>query len=222
MIRTGFIGAAIAVAFVGWMGAGAAQASTVTEYADLSQGASFVSATSINGAVFTSGQANAVQKMQDDILTDTPVKWFDNGDTRYIFTGSDTTSMLEIDLGQVRQVNTIGASFGIPPSDDRYVVGPFSIKVSTDNLTFTDWGTVNAPSSNTTLISLATAGVRYIQYFFGAPGTDHNSNDGVAVWRVNAQNVAQTPIPGSVLLFLTGLGVTGLMARRRAAGGSAA
>jgi len=219
MFRTSLGGAAIAVAFVGLLGT--AHAATVTEFADTSKGASFVSATSINGAVFTSGQTNAVQKMQNDILTDTPVKWFDNGDTRYIFTGSDNVSELEIDLGQVRQVNTIGASFGIKP-DDRYVTGPFSIKVSTDNVTFTDWGTVAAPTANTTLISLATTGVRYIQYFFGVPGTDQNSNDGVAVWRVNAQNVAATPIPGSLLLFLTGAVATGFVARRRKSNGGIA
>lgn len=221
MFRAHLYSAAIAAAFVGLLGSGSAHAATVTEYADLAQGASFVSATSINPAVFVSGQANAVQKMQDDILTDTPVQWFDNGDTRYIFAASDNVQRIEIDLGQVRQINRLGATFGLTP-DDRYVVGPFSAFISTDGATFTDVVDVLVPTDTTTLGSFATASARYVMYFFGPHGTDHNSNDGSAVSRVYAQYVAQTPIPGSLVLFLTGAGAVGFMARRRRATGNLA
>jgi hypothetical protein len=206
----------MAAAFVGHLGASSAHAATVTEYARTSQGASFVSASSFNAAAVSPGNLTT---MQNDVVADTQVAWHPDSDTRYIFGNGDNDQWLEIDLGQVRQVNTIGASFGVPPTDDRFVVGPFSVKVSTDGTTFSDWGspvTITNATTTPVLISLATTGVRYIQYFFGPTGPMYG-NDGSAVNRVFAQNVAATPIPGSLLMFLTaGAAMAGLAARRRA------
>ena len=61
-------------------------ASAVTNLALLSDGASFVAASSHNG---NATGAN-LTIMQDNLLTNTKTAWFHNGDKRYIFGHGDT------------------------------------------------------------------------------------------------------------------------------------
>ena len=189
----------------------AARASSV-DYALLTQGASFVSASSyLQYAVNQMpNPALALQTMENDLLTPTPLPWYSDGDTRYIFNQGDTNQWIEISLGQVRDVNSIGASMMLPYMD-RYVLGPFSIQTSVDGTSWSNWGSVNISSSSTNpvLIGGAFTDVEYIRYYFGPFGPDWGGGSAAVQLFADA-----TPLPPAWTLMLVGLAFFGLIAKR--------
>ena len=190
-------------------------ASAATNFALTADGASFVAASSHNAA------ANKhLVTMQDDILTNSPrIPWNFNGDARYIFGHGDQDQWIEISLGQIRSLDSIGAAFNIPYTD-RWVVGPFSVETSTDGVTWDAWGspvTVTHKLVNPVLIGQsAPEDVEYIKYFFGPTGPDWG-HDGSAVYQLFAfgSALSSVPEPGGWALMLTGMGVLGVSLRVR-------
>jgi hypothetical protein len=195
------------------VGLGSASAHAETNLALTSEGASFVSASSFNAAA-----TNKLAIMQNDLLTTSPVAWNPNGDTRYIFGRNDQDQWIEIDLGQIRLIDSIGALFPVP-FGDRYVVGPFSVETSTDGLAWNPWGAPVAISSQTVKPVLILADVpqdvEFIKYFFGPTDPEYD-NDGSSVRSLYAYGVA-VPEPSAWALMLIGLGFAGAAMRVRRA-----
>jgi hypothetical protein len=157
--------------------------------------------------------------MQSNLLTDTPSPSINNGDTRYLFADGDPNGTIVIDLGQLRQVSQIGALVDLP-GVDRPIFGPFSVQVSTDNITFANWGApqpVFFNSSNPLFIGAATQGVRYIAYSFGPTGFPYGfGNGGAGVQQLFAETSA-APEPAAWGLMIAGFGLAGAALRRRRA-----
>jgi hypothetical protein len=192
---------------------GSTVAHAETNLALTSEGASFVGASSFNAAA-----TNKLAIMQGDLLTTNPVAWNLSGDTRYIFGHNDQDQWLEIDLGQIRLIDSIGANFPVP-FGDRYVVGPFSVQTSTDGQTWTPWGTPVAISHLTVkpvlILPDAPQNVEFIKYFFGPSDPDYNY-DGSSVRSLYAYGVA-APEPSAWALLLIGLGFIGAALRAQVA-----
>lgn len=202
---------------------GSTSAHAATNLALMSEGASFVSASSFNVTA-----KNNLATMRDDLLTTDPVAWSASGETRYIFGHKDQDQWIEIDLGQVRLIDSIGALFPVP-FGDRYVVGPFSVETSIDGSSWTAWGAPVAISHQTVkpvlVVSSIPEDVEYIKYFFGPSDPDYNY-DGSSVRRLFAYGAALTGVPDGAAptavpepsiwaLMLVGVGAVGAAMRAR-------
>jgi hypothetical protein len=184
----------------------------IVNYALTSDGASFVSGSSIIPG-FSSGQYTT---MQNDLLTTTPTPWHPDGDTRYIFGANDPNGTIEINLGSIKDINTIGAFIQLPSEGDRVVLGPVSFLVSTDGTSFTPWGspvTVSGSSTNPVSIFEPLQAVQYIEYTFGLTGNYFNEG-GSAVQGIFA-GVAAVPEPSTWAMMILGFFGVGFMAYRR-------
>ncbi|WP_293906435.1 PEPxxWA-CTERM sorting domain-containing protein [Phenylobacterium sp.] len=196
----------------------AASAATVN-YALSSAGAGFVSGSSIipDG---TFGLSINYATMQNNLITNTPGPGISNGDPRYIFGAFDPDGTVEIDLGQVRTIFSLGANVQLPSMGDRYILGPFHAAVSTDGASFTTFGSpvssvaINGATVNPVSLSAPAQGVRYIRYSFGPDSQVFPGNGGSAVYQVFA-NGSSAPEPATWAMMLLGFGGAGLALRRR-------
>ena len=188
----------------------AASAQASTNFARTSEGASFVSGSSIiEAGAFGLTINDAV--MQSNLLTDTPVPAISNGDTRYIFADNDPNATIEIDLGKVRDLTSIGAVVQTPSMGDRFV-SSFAVETSTDGISFTPWGALSVDGSTVDPLSIAGLGdVRFIKYAFG-PSGDFFGEGGSAVYQVEAIGV---PEPATWAMMLVGFGGLGVAVRSR-------
>jgi hypothetical protein len=189
-----------------------------TNYALASDGASVVTQSS-----YVSTVGNNLLIMQNDVISNTAqrVAWNTHGEKRFIFGKvpgpnntfiPDPNQMLEVSLGQLESVNSIGAIFNANPNGDRPVTGPFSIMVSNDGTTWTSWGSpvTIQPGQKVTDITLPTfETIEYIEYFFG-PASHIGTNIGSAI----SQVFAGVPEPASVGVMLGGLALLFGLRRR--------
>jgi hypothetical protein len=194
-------------------------AASAANFALSSDGASFVSGSSyIPQGSF--GLTMNYSQMQANLLTNTPSPSISNGDTRYIFDGGDPNATVIIDLGQVRQIRSLGANLTLPASNDRTVVGPFTAEVSTDGSTYTPFPgslTVDGSTVNPATLNGPLESVRYIAYHFG-PSPTYYGAGGVGIGRL----FASVPEPGSWALMICGVGLAGVALRRRRSPANAA
>jgi hypothetical protein len=118
----------------------------------MADGASFVAASSQDPAA----KGAALTTMQDNLLTNKPTAWLQNGDKRYIFGPGDTNQWIEISLGRIDEVSLIGAKVSLPYSD-RWVVGPLMVEVSTNGTSWTEFGQplVLSKTSKNPIINMA-------------------------------------------------------------------
>jgi hypothetical protein len=194
-----------------------ANAGTIN-YALNTYGASFVSASSV-----ISGGCCAINvaQMDADVVAATKLPWYYDGDTRYIFGANDSSAMIEISLGGLRDISTIGASIDLPSQGDRPVIGPFSVSVSTNGTSFTPWGLPIAVSGSTTdplSLTEPAEAVKYIIFSFGDSGSYYGNFGGSAVNSVFALGAAPLPSTWTLMLIgLAGLGFVGYRQRRVAA-----
>jgi hypothetical protein len=79
----------------------------------------------------------------DNLLSPTKTPWSGNGEAAFIFGFNDSNQKLTIDLGQVRNLDQIGADVSFYPQD-REVWDYFEVRVSLDNVTYTPWGLIGA------------------------------------------------------------------------------
>jgi hypothetical protein len=188
-----------------------AHAATIN-YALSSDGASFVSASSV-----ISGGCCAINVpvMDADLLTNSKTAWYFDGDTRYIFGANDPNGTIEISLGQVRQINDIGALIDLPSDGDRPVVGPVTIEVSLNGTTWTAWGSpvsISGSTTNPVSITEPTQGVEFIQYSFGPTGAPYGGFGGSAVNGIFA--LSPTPLPSTWTMLIAGFVGLGFLAYR--------
>jgi hypothetical protein len=191
-------------------------AKAAVDLALLSEGASFVSASSATiyaqGNFCCGGPVNGgLTTMQNDILTNTPVPWLANGDTRYIFGQNDFNQWIEISLGSIKSVTSFGVTFS---PTDRAVIGPFYVETSTDGTNFAQQGgVVLDPASSASLITLASPiQAEYIKFFFGPTSPQYNS-DGSGVEQVFASGVPE--LSTWAMLILGFIGIALLACRRQ-------
>lgn len=194
-----------------------------TNFALLSEGASFVSASSII-ADGTLGLTVNATVMQNNLLTDTPGVAVSNGDTRYIFGSFDPDGTVEVDLGQVRLIDSLGAKVQLPSGGDRFVVGPFHASVSLDGLNYSPFGSPlsSVPITLDTVNPVSLLGplqsVRFVRYSFGPDSLMYAGNGGSAIYQVFATGPsAPVPEPSSWAMLLLGIAGAGAMLRRRPA-----
>ncbi len=207
-----FVSTAVAVVALA-----ASQASAATNVALSSSGASFVSGSSIIPQG-TFGLTMNYAVMQSNMITNTPSPSISNGDTRYIFDHYDPDATMEIDLGQVRMIDSIGAYVTLVV--DRPVVGPFSAEVSTNGTTFTPFGspeTISGATLNPLQVTDTLQGVQYIRYHFGY-SPDYYGGGGIGVSQLLAEGPSGVPEPGAWALMLAGFSMlgAGMRASRRA------
>ena len=196
----------------------AASAATVN-FALSSEGASFVTGSSIiPDGTFGLGVNYAV--MRDNLITDTPAAGISNGDTRYIFGSFDPDGTVEIDLGQLRNIFSLGANVDLPWMGDRYIVGPFHAAVSTDGVSFAAFGSplsavpITPATVNPVTLTGPVQAVRYIRYSFGPDSLVFPGNGGPAVFQVFA-NGSTAPEPATWAMLLMGFAASGSLIRRR-------
>ena len=211
------IRAKIALAALGFAAAAGPSGAGATNYALSNEGASFVSASSaIQQGTF--GFDFNYSIMQANLLTNTPTAEISDGDTRYLFDANDPNGTIIIDLGQVRQIDSIGATVDLPGSD-RPISGPFTVEVSTNGSSYTAWGSqvVTGGSTNPLTITGATQGVQYIEYEFGDTGTPYgNGGGGAGVSQLFATSAV--PEPSAWALMIVGVGGLGATLRTRRRG----
>jgi hypothetical protein len=186
-----------------------ASASTVN-FALSSDGATFVSGSSAIGV----GDQTT---MQNDLLTTTPTPWYPDGDTRYIFGANDPNGTIEISLGQLRLISSIGTSIDLPSQGDRPVIGPVSIMVSANGTTFTNWGTsatVTGTTTNPLTFTDTPQNIEFIEYIYGNSGSYYGGFGGAAVDGIFASGV---PEPTTWAMVILGFMGVGFMAYRRKA-----
>jgi hypothetical protein len=175
-------------------------------YALSSMGATFV------GASSTIGINDPV--MESDLLTDNKVAWTGDGDTRFIFGNQASTSdqTLEINLGQVRTITDIGTTF---TQNDRPTIGPISIEVSLNGITWTNWGSpvaITWANSSVDITELPTA-VEYILFNYGVPSNEYPGDGGSAVGSIFA-DIDPVPLPSAWSMLVVGFVGFGFLAYR--------
>jgi len=193
----------------------APQAASAANYALISDGASFVSGSSVI-AQGTFGLTMFYGAMQNNLLSNVHAAAISNGDTRYLFSHNDPNGTVEINLGQVRQLTSIGANIDLPGMD-RPVLGPFSVSVSTDGSLFTAWGgsvVIDGSTLNPVGIAGGPQGVQYIRYSFGNTGDPYGGNGGAGISQLFA-NGPGVPEPATWALMIGGFGLAGVALRRR-------
>jgi len=200
----------MAAAAVGCFAAASAQAST--NFALSSEGASFVSGSSII-ADGTFGLSISHAQMEANLLTNTPSPAISNGDERYIFGDSDPAGTIVIDLGSERALTSIGAIVDTPAMGDR-PISAFSVEISTDGMNFTPWGSEPINGMTTDPLSIAGSGTaQYVLYDFGPTGTPYGlGNGGSGISQLEANGV---PEPASWAIMLVGFGAVGATMRSR-------
>ena len=170
----------------------------------------------------------------DNLLSPTKTPWSGNGEAAFIFGFNDSNQKLTIDLGQVRNLDQIGADVSFYPQD-REVWDYFEVRVSLDNVTYTPWGLIgakdgipdittpslfiNQPLQSARYISLfinqPLQSARYIEYGFGAHSFfDYDTvSNGSRVMTLYANRSdepsASVPEPASVLGVLA-FGILGI------------
>lgn len=183
-------------------------ASALTNLALSSDGASFVTASSANAAA---GSGANLTTMQGNIITSSPSPWFNGHEKRYIFAKGDLDQWVEIKLGSLSAISSIGAKIDLPGTD-RAVVGPFTVETSVNGTSWTDWGsplTIDTLTTNPTTITDTTRDVLYIKYFFGPSGPQYHSG-GSGIHQVFADGVAiSAPEPAAWALMLVGFAALG-------------
>ena len=185
----------------------AANAYTIN-YALTSEGATFDGASS---ELTGNGINNAI--MESDLLTNSKVAWYYDGDTRFTFGANDPNAYIEINLGQVRDITDIGTTI---TQNDRPTIGPISIEVSTNGTTWTDWGSpvdIATLTSDTVDITEAMTGVQFIKYIYGPSGDPDNGFGGSAVASIFA-DVDPVPLPSAWSMAVVGLIGIGFLAYR--------
>ncbi len=200
----------------------AAQAAA-TNFALSAAGASFVNGSSIipDG---TFGLSINHLVMQNNLLTDMPGAAISNGDPRYIFGSFDPDGTVEIDLGQVRQVSSLGAKVQVPSFGDRYIVGPFHASVSLDGLSFTTFGapissvSINASTTNPVSLTGPLQDARFVRYSFGPDSLVFPGGGGSAIYQLFATGPSAAPEPATWAMMLMGFGGAGALLRRRGGG----
>ena len=208
--------AASALAFA--LAAGSANAAVVN-VALISDGASFVSASSqifSTSSPCCGGFVNGgLTQAQNNILTAPPVlPWLANTDTRFIFDNNDPVQSIIIKLGATYSLTSFGATFH---NEDR-VPGSFAVATSLDGLNFTNVGFVNNPNSivfggSSSLIALGgPVQALYVEYFFGQAIGSNGAPNGAGVYEVFASAV---PEPSTWAMMLIGFFGVGFMAYRR-------
>jgi hypothetical protein len=187
-------------------------ASAATNFALSSMGASFVSGSSVIPQG-TFGLTMNYTVMQANLITNTPSPSINNGDTRYIFDHYDPNATIEINLGQVRQIDTLGAIVTLVV--DRPVVGPFSAEVSTDGSNFFNFGTpevITGSTTNPLQLTDTLQGVQYVRYHFGY-SPDYYGGGGIGINQVLAEGPSGVPEPAEWALLVVGIGAMGAVVR---------
>ena len=112
-----------------------------------SDGASFVSASSaLEPSQYGLTPINGGQATADaNLLTTTPTVWLNDGDTRYLFSDSDTSESLIINLGSEQSLQSFGATWFTDLYHDRAPTS-FTVLVSTDGITWTPRGFGGRPA----------------------------------------------------------------------------
>jgi hypothetical protein len=186
-------------------------------YALSSNGAQFISSSSIE-----SGGGVNDTIMQGDLLTNSPVNWYTanppDTDTRFTFGANDPNGMIEISLGQVRQITDIATTFTV--NSDRNVSGPINIQVSLNGTTWTPWGTATVgtatsitPTTDEVSIVNPLQSVEYIMIGYGPTGNPYNGFGGSAVGEIFA-DVDPAPLPASWTMLIVGFAGLGFFAYR--------
>ncbi len=186
-------------------------ANAATNLALMADGASFVAASSQDPAA----KGAALTTMQDNLLTNKPTAWLQNGDKRYIFGPGDTNQWIEISLGRIDEVSLIGAKVSLPYSD-RWVVGPLMVEVSTNGTSWTEFGqplVLSKTSKNPIEISASPEPVKYIKYFFG-PSDPEYKYGGSSLKELYAYGAA-VPEPATWTALVVGFGFVGAALRSR-------
>jgi hypothetical protein len=159
-------------------------------------------------------------QMQADVVASSPVPWYFDGDTRYIFGANDPNAQIEISLGQIRQIDDIEANIDLPSQGDRPVIGPFSIQVSTDGTHWSSWGSdidITGSTTDPLSISQPLQSVEYILFSFGPSGSYYGNFGGSAVGEgigVAEVFATATPLPATWIMMLIGFVALGSFAYR--------
>jgi len=203
--------AAVAIIILAPLCIGSGMASAAANLALSSEGASFVSASSHDLAA----KGAALVTMQDNLLTNAPAAWYQNGDKRYIFGRGDANQWIEISLGRIEDISVIGATVNLPDSD-RWVVGPFTVEVSTNGTAWTDFGqplAISKTSKDPIEVSSGPQPVEFIKYVFGPSGPEYHYG-GSSLKQLYAFGSA-APEPGAWAMMLIGFGGVGAALRSR-------
>jgi len=192
-------------------------ASAATNFALTSVGASFVSGSSII-PLGTFGLTIDQNQMRLNLLTNTPAAAINNTDTRYIFDRNDPDANIVINLGQLRQISSIGAAATLPVDGDRFILGPFTADLSTDGVSFTPFGgsvTIDGSTTSPFFVTGAAQTAQYVRYHFGV-SPDYFGGGGSAVNQLFAEG-AGVPEPTTWALMLFGIGLAGASLRHKRA-----
>ena len=196
------------VALTGFMGVAKAGPNVALS----SDGASFVSASSaLDPSQYGLTPINGGQATADaNLLTTTPTVWLNDNDTRYLFSDSDTSESLIINLGSEQSLQSFGATWFTALYQDRAPTS-LTVLVSMDGVTWTPEGSAGALpyGGGNDLLSLgAPVEAMYIEYEFGGSGTGID------------EVFANVPEPAAAVLLMTGLAGLGFVRRRRFLGHS--
>jgi len=180
-----------------------------------SDGATFNAASSfidLSPSIYTGltinpgGQTTA----QNNLITGSPTAWLSNGETRYIFSDTDTTSSISFKLGADYTLTSAGATWFTRSYQDRAPT-EFSVAVSDNGTSWTTVATTTALpfGGGGDLLNFAPVTTEYVQYTFG--GVGGGPVDGVGIDQV----FAGTPEPAAWALMLVGFGALGGALRSR-------
>jgi hypothetical protein len=194
----------------------ASQAGAATNMALLSDGASFKSASSLidYAGYGLSLQGGGITAAQNNLLTGSPSVWLNDNETRYLFSDTDTTSSVVIDLGSHRSLVSVGATWFSSVYGDRPPTG-FTVSLSNDDgLT---WSTpelvsiVPASGGGVDLLDFASpVSADLVKYSFGGAGTGPDAGIGISQLFASA-----VPEPATWALMLVGFGGLGAVMRSR-------
>jgi hypothetical protein len=135
-------------------------------------------------------------------LANTPSASGGNGDTSFMFGNGDMAQTIVVDLGQLRPVNRIGASYGV---GDREVWDMCAFEVGVDlESQYTPFGAVGKDDGVRDIVEATTwvrsseaVQIRYVKFKFGAGSTDRGGA-GSRIERLYVQHVA-LPVAGDAI-----------------------
>jgi hypothetical protein len=155
--------------------------------------------------------------MTADLLTSSKTAWYFDGDTRYIFGANDPNGSIVINLGKVRDLTSIAASVDLPSQGDRPVTGPVEFLTSLDGKTWNVFGSpvaIDGGSTDPISVSGPPVQAQYVEYEFGATGSDYGGFGGAAVNSIAAY-AASVPEPAAWAMLIAGVSMIGFALRRR-------